>query len=93
MQRNAIVGSERNASQKCPYGMVSGVPHFFCQPRRERAEILLLLKSIVATVITRLFLNLCNTYVKAHANAKHMVCELYELIGAQAENVQNQSNV
>jgi hypothetical protein len=55
--------------------MVSSVLHFLCEPRRQRVEILLLLKSIVATVIIRLLLNLCSTYVKTHANAKRMVCE------------------
>jgi hypothetical protein len=57
--------------------MVSSVLHFLCEPRRQRVEILLLLKSIVATVITRLLLNLCSSYVKTHANFKHMVWEFY----------------
>jgi hypothetical protein len=55
--------------------MASSALHFLCEPRRQRVEILLLLKSIEATVITRLLLNLCNSSVKTHVNAKHMVCE------------------
>jgi hypothetical protein len=53
--------------------MVSSVLHFLCEPRRQRLEILLLLKSNVTTVITQLLLNLRNSYVKTDANAKHMV--------------------